>query len=225
MATIHSQQDGDWNTATTWDSGTVPTTQDEVHIEHRVTFKADISAYYIYIEEAGSLYIDSSTTYGQEINAHFQEIFYSRKLNDTRKVNFDGCNLSALNHSSISARGSDDWEPTGDIYANTHIIFDDPGFISCSAILRDVKPEGCAAAYAEKVSNAVRYVTVTIHIEQTWLRMLGALYRLARSPYQVLLVTRSVVLKGFIESVVPDPASIGKEFVTVKVTITEGPGA
>ena len=226
MATIHSQQDGDWNTASTWDSGTVPTSQDQVHVAHRITFTASITAYYIYIESGGSLYVDDSATYLNEIKVTAQLISMYRQLDDTRKVNFDGCDLTALAHSSITANGSDStWGPTNGIDSNTHVIIDDPGFLSCSTILRDIKPEGANPAYAEKISNAVRYVAVTVHIEYSWLRMLGRLYRMAQSPYQVLLATRSVVIKGFIESVVPDPASIGKEFVTVKVTITEGPGA
>jgi len=48
---------------------------------------------------------------------------------------------------------------------------------------------------------------------------------MAQGPFQVLLVTHTCLIKGFIENVTPDPASVGKEYVTVKVTIAEGPGA
>lgn len=226
MTEIYSIQAGDWNTASTWDTGTIPTAEDNVYIEHEVTFSASINAENIFIHN-GSLsgeriQMPSSTT------ASFEQMVLYRKLDDTRRVNFDGIMLDpAKVKPSISClRSSDSFPRTPTILDDgANVIIDDPGFIACSAILRDVKPEGCAPAYAEKISNAVRYLTTTVHIKATSLQRLNSLYRMARGPFQVLMVTHSCVIKGFIESVVPDPASVGKEYISVKVTVTEGPGA
>ena len=225
MTAIYSIQAGDWNTASTWDTGTIPTAEDNVYIEHAVTFSASISALNIFIHN-GSLsgeriQMPASST------ASFEQMVLYRKLDDTRRVNFDGIMLDpAKVRPSISCLGSGSFPRTPAILDDgANVIIDDPGFIACSAILRDVKPEGCAPAYAEKISNAVRYLTATVHIKATGLLPLLSLYRMAQGPFQVLLVTHSCVIKGFIESVVPDPASVGKEYVSVKVTVTEGPGA
>ena len=94
---------------------------------------------------------------------------------------------------------------------------------SASSRLRDVNPEGIARAYAEKIGNGVRYLTFTVKILYHELQYLRYLYWMTEDPFQVLVVTRSCVIKGFIESVVPDPSSIGKEYISVKVTVTEGP--
>lgn len=229
MATITSVQDGDWNATSTWDSGTVPTSADTVQIKHAVRFEASITAYYIHIWSRGSL----TTTKGcalEGLEASFVLMDLWRTLDDRRRIDFDGVKLSNRVRPSLTCANY----TSADGYPIMHslvddgtggIIIDDPGFLSSTAILRDIKPEGCSAAYAEKVSNAVRYITATIHIKATDLAPLGYLYRMARSPFQVLLVTHSCLIKGFIESVVPDPASVGKEYIAVKVTVTEGPGA
>lgn len=224
--TITSVQAGDWNTAATWDSGTVPTSGDDVVINHDVTIAANISARYVTIETGGSLHVDDGYNWLSEITVDVQLIRLRRVLHDTRKVNLDGCTFSAYVQPAISClnNGADGFPVTPDLN-NTNIIIDDPGFISSSARLRDILPEGCAPAYAEKISNAVRYMTATVHIKVGYLRYLASLYRMAAGPFQVLLVTSSCLIKGFIENVTPDPQSIGKEYITVRVTVAEGPGA
>ena len=226
MSNITSVQDGDWNTAVTWDSGTVPTSSDDVFIEHDITIAADISARYVTIGE-GSLHVADSYGWGNEITADVQLYMMTRKLHDTRKVNLDGVVLKNV-HTNISCRtptAPDGFPSTPDLNNGLHVIIDDPGHLSCSARLRDILPEGCAPAYTEKISNAVRYMTATVHIQVGYLRYLASLYRMARGPFQVLLVTNTCLIKGFIENVTPDPQSVGKEYVTVKVTVAEGPGA
>lgn len=229
MAQVNSVQAGDWNVTSTWDTGTIPTSADTVQIKHAVHFAAPIEAYYIHIWSGGSL----TTTKGcslEGLDADFVVMELWRTLDDRRRIDFDGVMLSGRVRPSISCGNY----TAADAYPIMHslvddgtggIIIDDPGFLSSTAILRDIKPEGCTPAYAEKVSNAVRYITATVHIKASDLAPLGYLYRMARSPFQVLLVTHSIVIKGFIESVVPDPASVGKEYIAVKVTVTEGPGA
>lgn len=233
MATIVTQQAGDWNTASTWAGGTIPGENDTVWITESVTFSTSITAQYIYIFPGGSLSVDETgATMPNPGTASFERMILYRVLNDNRRINLDGIRLDpdrVVPELSCGKRTIDaDSFPVTSALAEEgdgKVIIDDPGFISSSAILRDIKPEGCAPAYAEKVSNAVRYITVTIHIKATDMRPLISLYRMAKGPFQVLLVTRTCIIKGFIESVVPDPASVGKEYITVKVTVTEGPGA
>lgn len=234
MATIVTQQAGDWNTASTWAGGTIPGENDLVWITEPVTFSTSITAGVIHIFPGGSLSVVDPTgnTMPTPGTASFQRMTLYRTLNDRRRINLDGIRLDPDRVAPELSCGkqtadADSFPVTGALVdsGNGKVIIDDPGFISSSAILRDVKPEGCAPAYAEKVSNAVRYITVTIHIKADDLRPLISLYRMARGPFQVLLVTYSCVIKGFIESVVPDPASVGKEYISVKVTVTEGPGA
>lgn len=233
MATIVTQQAGDWNTASTWAGGTIPGENDTVWITESVTFSTSITAKYIYIFPGGSLSVDETgATMPNPGTASFERMILYRVLNDNRRINLDGIRLDPdriVPELTCGKRTVDaDSFPVTSALAEEgdgKVIIDDPGFISSSAILRDIKPEGCAPAYAEKVSNAVRYITVTIHIKATDMRPLISLYRMAKGPFQVLLVTRTCIIKGFIESVVPDPASVGKEYITVKVTVTEGPGA
>ena len=227
MANIYSAQDGDWNTAATWSGGAVPTNADDVFISHTVTFAADITARYVTIQAGGSLYVADTFNFASTPSVHISLFYLERVLHDTRKVCLDGCILTpGTIHTTISCRkDTDSFPATPDLNNMQAVIIDDPGFISCSSILRDIKPEGCTPAYAEKVSNAVRYLTATVHIKADKLQYLASLYRMARGPFQVLMVTPSMVIKGFIESVVPDPASVGKEYISVKVTVTEGPGA
>lgn len=229
MASIYSVQDGDWNTASTWGGGAVPTGSDYAYIQHAVTVEASFAADTIRIMAGGSLTVSDSWDQSSEIVGTFSKMTMNRVLHDTRRVNLDGVRFANVTPriTSIRMAGLNDGFPQTLNITNGEdgVIIDDPGFLSSSAILRDIKPEGCAPAYAEKVSNAVRYQTVTVHIKADSLRTLGSLYRMARGPFQVLLVTYSSVIKGHIESVVPDPASVGKEYITVKVTVTEGPGA
>lgn len=227
MANIYSAQDGDWNTAATWSGGTVPTSSDDVFIAHTITFAADIAARYVTVQAGGSLYVADAFNFASTPNVGIQLFYLDRVLHDTRRFSLDGCILApGTIHTTISCRkGTDSFPATPDLNNMQAVIIDDPGFISCSSILRDIKPEGCTPAYAEKVSNAVRYLTATVHIKADKLQYLASLYRMARGPFQVLLVTPSTAIKGYIESVVPDPASVGKEYISVKVTVTEGPGA
>lgn len=224
MTTITSVQDGDWNTAATWDAATVPTASDDVFIDHDVTLAADITARYVTIRD-GSLHVADSYAWGSELTATVTLFKLKRKLHDSRKVSLDGCTIISNTTLSSDYTVGDGFPSTPDLNNNTAVIIDDPGHLSCSARMRDILPEGCAPAYAEKVSNAVRYITATIHIKAGYLRYLASLYRMAQGPFQVLLVTHTCLIKGFIENVTPDPASVGKEYVTVKVTIAEGPGA
>lgn len=227
MATITSAQSGDWNTGATWDSGTVPTAEDGVIIAHAVTVGADFTADTISISSAGSLSVSDAWTQATAITGTFRLLTMDRALDDARRVNLDGIRLTgAIPSISSTPIVSDGFPPTVDIIEdNEDIIFDDPGFLSSSSQMQDIKPEGIAHAYARKVSNAVRYMTLTVKIRSTKLNYLGTLYRMQQGPHQVLAVTHSCIIKGHIETVVPDASSIGREYLSVRLTIAEGSGA
>ena len=229
MATVTSAQDGRWGDTSTWSGGAVPTSDDDVRIQHGVTLytngtTTNYFANSIRILSGGSFTVDP-TSYGN-IVLNVPSIRLNAVLYDTRRVNLDGVILNGIKPSISSALGSGEGfhaTPVIEESGDGKIIIDDPGFPSASSRLRDVNPEGIARAYAEKIGNGVRYLTFTVKILYHELQYLRYLYWLTEDPYQVLVVTRSCVIKGFIESVVPDPSSIGKEYISVKVTVTEGP--
>ena len=224
MANISSTQDGDWNTASTWSGGVVPTANDKAYIFHKVTFKADITALDITIGNGGSLTVADDWTATTSINVTASYIFLTRNLNDDRVVRMDGAILDLT--PAISCIGSlsvDGFPDTSGIYHNvaTGILIDDPGLYGFSAQMQDIKPEGCARAYARKVSNGVRYLNVIVHIRKDKGDTVGLLYRMAENPFQVLAVTNSAVIKGFIEAITPVD-SVGKEYRSFRVSIAEG---
>ena len=225
MATVTTAQDGDWNTAATWTGGAVPTSSDDAVINHKITFSADITAKTICIGANGSLTVPENWIGAVSMTITTNYIDMVRRLDDDRVVRIDGANL-AITNPTLTARGtySNDGFPTANgLYAGeaNGIIIDDPGLYGFSAQMQDIKPEGCARAYARKVSNGVRYLNVVVHIRNDKGHFIGQLYRMAENPFQVLAVTNSVVIKGFIEAITPVD-SVGKEYRTFRVSIAEG---
>lgn len=231
MATVSSAQDGKWSDTSTWTGGAVPTAEDDVMIYHSVRLYTNgATSYYfaksIRIRAGGSLTVDPASYGNIVLNAPSIRLY--AVLNDTRTVNLDGVILNGVKPTISSVLGSGEGfhsTPIIEESGDGKVLIDDPGFPSATSKLRDYVPEGIAHGYAEKVGNGVRYLIFTVKILYSELQYLRYLYWMTEDPYQVLVVTRSCVIKGFIESVVPDPSSVGKEYISVKVTITEGPGA
>lgn len=222
MADIESVQDGDWNTASTWDSGSVPTDADSVVINHKVTISTDASASDITIQTTGSLTTPDNWTMQNPITVAAGYIHIARVLNDDRVVRLDGANL-VIASPSISAYGGTGFAKVNYDIRNTEgeIIIDDPGLYGFSAQMQDIKPEGCARAYARKVSNGVRYLNIMVHIRKDKGNKIGLLYRMAELPFQVLAVTNSAIIKGYIEAITPVD-SVGKEYRSFRISIAEG---
>ena len=230
MATITTEQAGRWDDPSTWTGGTIPTSADDVYLQHAVTLynantttQVTVSANIIYISRYGALSVDRASV--GPITLECNIVQFMTVLDDTRIINLDGVIFKGLRPtiSAIASAYPDLYNPP-DIRDNGdgEVIIADTGFMSATAMLRDIKPEGCGRAYAEKISNGVRYHTVVIKIKYTSLHILRALYRMAENPLQVLAITPSCAIKGWIESVTPDPSSVGAEYITVRVTITEG---
>lgn len=223
MAAIASVQAGDWNTASTWDSGTIPTGADTVTITHAVTVAASFTALTVTIGIDGSLTVADTFDHATQITAAVGEFQMLRQLDDKRTVRLDGVLFSGT-IPSISAGGSDDLPPTLGIVQDTNrnVIIADPGYIGTSAKLQDINPQGCGRAYARKTANSVRYLTTTVRIRASMPHYLGMLYRLAEGPYQVLMVTDRAIIKGHIETIAPDQSAVGTEYITVRITVAEG---
>lgn len=238
MAVITSIRPGRWNSTATWDTSTIPGTNDTVHIKHDITIDLPdpdpvtgyyfIYAYAVYIED-GSLTVDDTVTYADQILVTFYRIYLSRRLNDTRLVRLDGLRFYGgriVPAISCIKPGDDGYPDTPTIEENLsskNILFSDPGWIGMSAKLQDITPEGCGRAYARKVSNNVRYMTVTVRIRNSSnFKALGSLYRMAEGPFQVLLVTNAAIIKGHIETIAPDAGSVGQEYISVRITVAEG---
>lgn len=223
MAAIASVANGDWNTAATWDSGTIPTAADTVTITHAVTVAASFTALTVTIGIDGSLTVADTFDHSTQITATVSEFLLIRQLDDARTVCLDGVLFAGIKP-SITACGSDDLPSTLGIVQNTarDIVITDPGYIGTSAKLQDINPEGSGRAYARKVSNSVRYLTVTVRIRASMPHYLGMLYRLAEGPFQVLMVTDRAIIKGHIETVAPDQSAVGTEYISVRVTVAEG---
>lgn len=219
MATITSVADGEWTDGTTWDGGTVPTAEDDVYIDHTVDIAGNASAQSITVRN-GSLVTDGNPL-TSKCTLTFGTMLMERKLTDDRMVRLDGLTLS-VGRPSISCKGTDSFPPTPDIiWTQELVIIDDPGVLGFSSQMQDIRPEGIARAWARKVSNGVRYMTLAVKIKADHGHIIGSLYRMAEGPFQVLAVTYSAVIKGHIESITPVD-SVGKEYRTFRITVAEG---
>ena len=225
MTTITSVQNGQWGSTSTWSTGTVPTQQDYVIVKHRITIWDNVRADTISIQGGGSLVMHDSWNFQTSYSLKCTKIVMARALDDNRVVRLDGLDLTITTPSisCIDNSGGTDGFPITDTVLNTanEVIIDDPGLYGFSSQMQDIKPEGCARAYARKVSNGVRYLNVIVHIRKDKGNVIGQLYRMAENPFQVLAVTNSAVIKGFIEAITPVD-SVGKEYRAFRVSIAEG---
>lgn len=224
MANRYTVQDGWWGSGSTWNGGTEPTSEDECVIHHKVDIHdRDITVKDIFIA-GGSLSTDALVIQDQSYTLTADMIRMGRRLNDDRKVRLDGLILN-IKTPSITSGGQQDGflgvNMNGVYSIEGKVIIDDPGLFGFSAQMQDIKPEGCARAYARKVSNGVRYLNVVVHIRKDVPHYVSQLYRMAENPFQVLAVTNSAVIKGYIEAITPLD-SVGKEYRSFRVSIAEG---
>ena len=212
MATITTAQSGAWETASTWTGGSVPGGGDTAVIEHDVTISASITVGTVRFN-GGGLTIDPLATLPDAgVTVTAGSVTYAPAVNDRTMIRLDGGRFVT----SPCIAGEYDLVDDHD-----KIIIDDAGVVGLSATMQDIKPEGYAPAYARRVSNNVRYQTITVHIRADCLGIVGRLMRMADGPNQVLAITNSAVIKGYIENLAP-VADVGKEYITYRLTIAEG---
>lgn len=224
-------QPGNWSDTTLWyvliegvgqrPYNQLPTAEDDVRISSRIVVNTDAVCHDLSIREGGELVgpgtMDSaSLTIGgdTELRASLRPA----------EVRLDGVRISSKHFIGVVGSGMAMLTDAEDAV----VIIDDSGIYNQSATLMDVKPEGCGKAYARKVGNMVRYLTLTVRIQRgvtspyTDAVMVADLYRMAQSPYQVLAYNGSCIIKGYIETIAYDPASVGTAYHVMKVTVAEG---
>ena len=221
-------QSGPWSEGATWQplQEHPPGENDTVLINqgHTITIDTDVKVKKITLARGGLLVADDTTptievTDGIELSRNLQPMPFRL---DGATIKTPAC-LGARSDSIAS----DGFPKTYMITATdgAGIIIDDTGVYNASATLQDIKPEGCARAYARKVSNAVRYLTMTVRIQRGHAdeqKHLRDIYLWAELPFQIIGMNGSCAIKGYVESVVYDRASIGTAYHVLQITIAEG---
>ena len=218
---------GPWSEDATWGTiqGHPPGETDTVLINqgHTITIDTNIKVKQITLANGGLLIADD-TTPTIEVTDGFD---LARRLRPM-PFRLDGATIKAP--ACLGARGSETADGFPMTYMITEtdgagIIIDDTGIYNASATLQDIKPEGCSRAYARKLSNAVRYLTMTVRIQRGHAdeqKHLRDIYLWAELPFQIIGMNGSCAIKGYVESVVYDRASIGTAYHVLQVTIAEG---
>jgi len=231
--TLTTLNAGDWSDISIWwvtmegvnphAYGQLPTAEDDVRITKRVVIDTDAVCHDLTLKAGGEL-VSKGTLEDASIMVSGAVSMDATSGYSSGEVRLDGVMISARPFVGADGTGTLMLTDTG----NADIIIDDSGIYNASATLQDIKPEGCAKAYARKIGNSVRYLTVTVRIRRGMTSpytsgiMVAAIYRLAEGPSQVLAYNGSCIIKGFIESVVYDQASVGTAYHVLRVTIAEG---
>lgn len=217
---------GPWSEDATWGSiqGHPPGENDTALINqgHTITIDASIKVKGITLANGGLLVADDTTPTIEVTDG----INLAR---DLRPMPFrlDGATIKAP--ACLGAyRSAADGFPITYMITETDgagIIIDDTGIYNATATLQDIKPEGCSRAYARKIANAVRYLTMTVRIQRGHAdeqKHLRDIYLWAELPFQIIGINGSCAIKGYVESVVYDKTSVGTAYHVLQVTIAEG---
>lgn len=230
MAQLQTAQAGKWQDASTWVGGVAPTENDSVLINHTVEIYGTCKAQETVLFEGGGLITDLDSQ-PDTIPQLFTDAIVFRVDLAPAPFRLDGVEIRKLDGSPLAFIGNQavqegTWGYTEMLQNGTNgVIIDDTGLFNASATLQDIKPEGCSRAYARKIGNAVRYLTMTVRIsraETASLHYVRYLYQWAEGPFQVIASNGSCLIKGYIESVVYDKTSIGTAYHVFQITIAEG---
>lgn len=230
MAQITSAQSGRWDQTSTWTGGVVPTENDDTLIYHTVEIYGTCKAETVTLFSGGGLITDLDSQ-PDTIPQLFTDSIVFRLDLAPAPFRLDGVEIKKLDGSPLAFIGNQavqegTWGYTEMLQNGTHgIIIDDTGLFNASATLQDIKPEGCSRAYSRKIGNAVRYLTMTVRIsraETASPAYVRYLYQWAEGPAQVIASNGSCAIKGYVESVVYDKASVGTAYHVLQVTIAEG---
>ena len=217
---------GPWSEDATWGpiQGHPPGDTDTALINQGHTITIDASSKVKQITLAnGGLLVKDDTTPTIEVT---DGIALARSLRPM-PFRLDGATIKAPACLGAYRSAADGFPITYMITAtdSSGIIIDDSGIFNASATLQDIKPEGCSRAYARKIANAVRYLTMTVRIQRGHAdeqKHLRDIYLWAELPFQIIGMNGSCAIKGYVESVVYDKASIGTAYHVLQVTIAEG---
>ena len=227
MSTYIPVKSGPWSEDATWGpvQGHPPGETDTalINLGHTITIDADIKVKQITLADGGLLVADN-TTPTIEVTDGF---VLTRRLRPM-PFRLDGATIKAPACLGAKASEAADGFPQTYMITATDgsgIIIDDTGVFNASATLQDIKPEGCSRAYARKIGNAVRYLTMTVRIQRGHAdeqKHLRDIYLWAEMPFQIIGINGSCAIKGYVESVVYDKASIGTAYHVLQITIAEG---
>lgn len=243
-------KDGWWEDPTVWDGGHVPDTtfpssqyDIDVTIKHNIRIGNGGGSQLLGAHTVKSITIDGTMpNAGLWLDTSFWDAGWSLSVTDgitykTSVNRFMGTVRLAgfkfdVGVPSITGDAYNN-DPLDPVYYPHHIyglaqnaardiIIEDPGQPLATYRLQDITPEGNAKAYARKIGNGVRSMTVGVRIRASKPEPLGFLYNMAEQGFQVLACTGTSIIKGHIETIAPDASSVGKEYISLKVTIVEG---
>ena len=217
---------GPWSEDATWGpiQGHPPGDTDTALINqgHTITIDTNIKVKQITLADGGLLVADDTTPTIEVTDG----IVLARSLRPM-PFRLDGATIKAPACLGAYRSGADGFPITYMITEtdSSGIIIDDTGIYNASATLQDIKPEGCSRAYARKLSNAVRYLTMTVRIQRGHAdeqKHLRDIYLWAEMPFQIIGINGSCAIKGYVESVVYDKTSVGTAYHVLQITIAEG---
>lgn len=170
MATIKSAQSGKWNQTSTWIGGVVPTSGDRAEVYHTITIEGTCHASYLILYPGGGLI--NSPELANSTSLYIGVMIGYSRTSTPAPFRLDGIPILRSNGTPYTVLGNigeysnDGYPTTNRIEGGNNAIIDDTGIFNASATLQDIKPEGCSRAYSRKVSNAVRYLTMTVRIQR-----------------------------------------------------------
>lgn len=237
MTAIQSVQAGLWSATSTWSTGTVPAAGDAVTLYHTVTVAAAAACASCLISTGGSLIVKPSIT--ARVPFACPNLQLTGVYPDTRDVLMTGAYTQPTAHACLSCVHND-WGPSSEFWANTTLWFDGNtgnigGMIAPSAEYtmdeaplpnvsqteQDQTGRGEYRPKARSLQGVVSSITVTVKWPRSAAIPYGELLRrMAASPFPVLLVTPSTVMKGYLESV--QYTATDKSFYRAQLTVTEG---
>jgi len=225
MSTFVPVKSGTWAEADTWGPQGYPGETDtvEINLNHTITIDTNVKVKKIILATGGLLVADGATPTIEVTNG----IELARSV-QPMPFRLDGATIKAPSCIGAYKRYVTDPFPLTYMITATDgagIIIDDTGVFNASATLQDIKPEGSARAYARKVSNSVRYLTMTVRIERGHAdeqKHLRDIYLWAELPFQIIGINGSCAIKGYVESVTYDKASVGTAYHVLQITIAEG---
>lgn len=197
----------------------MPTSSDTAVIKHPVTLAQSTEVASVRID-GGGITLAETALPDAGIVLTTPIIEYMARIQDPALVRMDGGRIATVPCISCAVTSG---AVTGTIRQDDArtVIIDDPGPVGITSRMEDMTPEGYAPAWSRRAGCGVRYLTVTVHIRADRIGIVGMLMRMADGPYQVLCVTETAVIKGYIEQMAP-VADQGREYITYRLTIAEG---
>jgi hypothetical protein len=233
--TVTSISEGEWSTPAIWSTGSVPISTDDVVIQTKVTITANVTVASILIGTVGSLLVKPGLT--SDISVDCPKIEMNGNITDSRRVLFEGAKLVNV-HPCISCIHAEN----GNYWATTTLWFDsaiptgattryapstgsqkiysmsDTSPLNRSAVLEDQLAKGNYNNGTISTGGGVPNLSISVQ----WPRSEAIPYReilrrMTESPYQVLAVTPTTIIKGYIEQIQYTKSTDSYFYATISV--------